>query len=89
MDLNKFTIKSQEAITQAQANAIEYGHIEVDGEHLLLAMVDQPEGVFPRLLSKLDVNPSAFREALETELHKRHGCQGLVLSQGKYTLRRD
>jgi ATP-dependent Clp protease ATP-binding subunit ClpB len=47
MDLNKFTIKSQEALQEAQNRAINFGHQEVDGEHLLLAMTEQPDGLFP------------------------------------------
>jgi ATP-dependent Clp protease ATP-binding subunit ClpA len=44
MDLNKMTQKTQEALHQAQNTALRYGHQEVDGEHLLLALLEQPEG---------------------------------------------
>ena len=50
MDLNHFTQKSQEALGEAQKIAIQRGHQEVDGEHLLLALLDQAEGLVPRLL---------------------------------------
>ncbi|MBU1862312.1 MAG: ATP-dependent chaperone ClpB [Candidatus Omnitrophica bacterium] len=83
MDLNKFTIKSQEAITQAQAKAIEYGHVEVDGEHLLLALIDQPDGIFPRLLHKLNASAGSFRDALEAQLHKRARLSGPGIEPGK------
>ena len=50
MDFSKFTTKSQEAVQAAQTMAIRFGHIEVDGEHLLLALLDQPDGLVPKLL---------------------------------------
>ena len=48
MDLNRLTQKSQQALAAAQDLAIEHGHTEVDGEHLLTALLDQPEGLVPR-----------------------------------------
>ena len=45
MDFNKLTHKSQEAFTEAQNKAVSYGHVEVDGEHLLWALLDQPDGL--------------------------------------------
>ena len=50
MDLNRLTQKSQEALHDAQTKALRFGHTEVDGEHLLLALLDQPDGLVPRLL---------------------------------------
>ena len=50
MDMNRLTQKSQEALHDAQTKALRFGHTEVDGEHLLLALVDQPDGLVPRLL---------------------------------------
>ena len=51
MDINRLTQKSQEALQDAQTKALRYGHQEVDGEHLLLALLEQPEGLIPRLLA--------------------------------------
>ena len=45
MDLNRLTQKSQEALHDAQTKALRFGHTEVDGEHLLLALLDQPDGL--------------------------------------------
>ncbi|MBI4431099.1 MAG: hypothetical protein HY587_05255, partial [Candidatus Omnitrophica bacterium] len=47
MDLNKFTIKSQEALARAQTLAVERGHTEVDGEHLLFAFAESPDALLP------------------------------------------
>ncbi len=61
MDINKFTIKSQEALQSAQDLAIELNNQEVDGEHLLLTLVEQEQGLAPKMLTKLDVNLEAFK----------------------------
>ncbi|MDD3513387.1 MAG: Clp protease N-terminal domain-containing protein, partial [Synergistaceae bacterium] len=45
MDFAKLTTKSREAFSDAQNKAVTYGHSEVDGEHLLLALAEQPEGL--------------------------------------------
>ena len=45
MDMNRLTQKSQEALHDAQTKALRFGHVEVDGEHLLLALLDQGEGL--------------------------------------------
>src|ERR1700693_5480226 len=45
MDPNRLTQKSQEALHDAQARALRFGHTEVDGEHLLLALLDQADGI--------------------------------------------
>src|SRR4029453_19281552 len=50
LDLTRLTQKSQEALHDAQTKALRFGHTEVDGEHLLLALLDQPDGLAPRLL---------------------------------------
>ena len=50
MDPERLTQKSQEALHDAQTKALRFGHTEVDGEHLLLALLDQADGLVPRLL---------------------------------------
>jgi ATP-dependent Clp protease ATP-binding subunit ClpB len=71
MDLNKFTQKSQEAISQAQNIAIRFGHQEVDVEHLLLALITQEQGLVGVLLEKAGYDPAAYAKAVEQELGKR------------------
>lgn len=70
MDLQKFTLKSQEAIARAQSQALERGHQQIDGEHLLAALAEQTDGLFPQLLQKMGVSSQAFRARLEEELDK-------------------
>jgi ATP-dependent Clp protease ATP-binding subunit ClpB len=62
---DKFTVKSQQAIQQAQARAAELGNPEVQPVHLLLALVEDREGVIPAVLEKIGV-PT---ERLENDLH--------------------
>ncbi len=70
MDMNKFTVKCQEALQAAQVRAADLNHREVDGEHLLAALLDQQGGLTPRLLRNMQVPGEAFREGLTGELAK-------------------
>jgi len=83
MDINKFTVKSQEALQQAQTKAIKYGHQEVDGEHLLLALLEQHDGLVPKLLQKMEVPVDSLRDAVERELEKRPRVSGPGIEPGK------
>ena len=83
MDLNHFTQKSQEALGEAQKIAIQRGHQEVDGEHLLLALLDQAEGLVPRLLQKLDVPLDEFRARVLQALDKLPSVSGPGVEGGK------
>ena len=83
MDLNKLTVKSQEAIQSAQDLAGRRGHVEVDGEHLLLALLEQPEGLIPRLLQKMEVPVENLSAALRRELDKRPSVSGPGVEAGK------
>ena len=60
MDPNKLTQKTQEGLHDAQTKALRYGHTEVDVEHLLLALLDQPDGLAPRLLERAEVDVDAL-----------------------------
>ncbi len=83
MDINKFTTKSQEALQAAETKAIRFGHIEVDGEHLLLAMLEQPDGLASRLFQKMDVPVDRMRERLEDELNRTPRVSGPGVERGK------
>ena len=76
MDMNKLTQKSQEALQNAQTKALRYGHSEVDGEHLLLVLLEQEEGLLPRLLGRMEVSLDAFRQEVEKVLEKRPKVSG-------------
>jgi ATP-dependent Clp protease ATP-binding subunit ClpB len=76
MDMNKFTLKSQEALQAAHTKAIRFGHQEVDGEHLLLALMEQSEGLIPRLLRRMDAPVDQMLERLERELSRKPRVSG-------------
>ncbi|WP_458319313.1 ATP-dependent chaperone ClpB [Mycolicibacterium brisbanense] len=88
MDINKLTQKSQEALTEAQSIATRMGHIEVDGEHLLLALIDQPEGLVPRLLDQTGADTPALRADLERELNRRPKVSGPGATPGQVSVTR-
>src|SRR5512139_2115611 len=83
MDPNKLTEKSQEALHQAQTVALRFGHQEVDGEHLLVALLEQPEGLVPRILAKMDVPVENLKAEAVSELEKRPGVSGPGAEAGK------
>ncbi|MCB0343665.1 MAG: AAA family ATPase, partial [Bdellovibrionales bacterium] len=70
MDLNRLTQKCREAVHSAQTLATRFRHLEIDNEHLLLALLNQSDGLLPRLLGKMEINTQQFRQALEAELGK-------------------
>jgi ATP-dependent Clp protease ATP-binding subunit ClpB len=76
MDPNRLTQKSQEALHDAQTKALRYGHTEVDVEHLLLALLDQPDGLVPRLLARMDVDVDALHRETEQALERRPRVSG-------------
>src|SRR6202167_3400332 len=76
---DKFTVKSQQAIERAQSRAAELGNPEVQPVHLLLALIEDREGVIPSVLGKIGV-PTERREtalhAIEEKLPRVSGAQG-------------
>src|SRR5256886_3420826 len=76
MQLDKLTIKAQAALQEAQQIAHRYSHQELDGEHLLLALVDQADSLIPELLQKLGVTAPKLKADVETELARRPKVQG-------------
>ena len=76
MQQDRFTIKSQEAVQEAQRIAHGYSHQEVDGEHLLLALIGQADSLIPDLLEKIGVPAAKLKPDLESELGRRHKVQG-------------
>ncbi|WBL21397.1 ATP-dependent chaperone ClpB [Zunongwangia sp. HRR-M8] len=68
MNFNNFTIKSQEAIQQAQQLAQEMGHQQIENEHLFKAITIVDENVTPFLLKKLNINVNLFTQILDNTL---------------------
>ncbi len=83
MDINSLTQKSQEALHEAQNIATRMGHVEVDGEHLLLALINQTGGLVPRLLDQAGADPAAIATDVERELARRPKVSGPGAAPGQ------
>ena len=70
MDVEKFTLKAQEALQEAKSIAERKHHQQIDVEHLLLALLGQKEGVVIPLLQKLGSNPDLIASQLGDELNR-------------------
>ena len=76
MNMQKFTQKSLEAIQNAQSSAIEYGNPMLDQQHLLLALLQQEDGLIPQLLQKMEVNVNGLTQAVENEVKRMPRVSG-------------
>ena len=63
MNLNQFTQKSVEAVQAAQQMASARQNQQIEQEHLLLALLEQKEGLIPQLMQKAGVEPAALRQS--------------------------
>ncbi|MFW6323812.1 MAG: AAA family ATPase, partial [Desulfovibrionales bacterium] len=86
MDINKFTQKSQEALSEAQNLAVRFGHQQVDAEHLLMALTLQENGLVTRLLDRAGINPGAYSKAVEDELGKMPSVSGPGAQPGQISV---
>ena len=68
MNMNKFTVKAQEALVEAQDLARQSGHAELTPEHLLVTLIRQEGGIISPLLNKLAVDPGAVEAEVAAEL---------------------
>src|SRR5262245_58704648 len=76
MRFDKFTVKAQEALQQAQTIAGERNHQEVDCEHMLMALLSQSDGLIQPLLQKIGAQPVALLQKLSDTLDRRPKVQG-------------
>src|SRR5947207_12400131 len=70
MNLNKLTVKAQEAVVEAQNLARGAGNPEVTPEHLLVAMLRQEGGIVATILNKLGLNPGTIEAEAAAEISK-------------------
>ncbi|MCE7918080.1 MAG: Clp protease [Chloroflexi bacterium] len=68
MRFDRFTERAQEAAQRAAEIIQRYGHNQIDTEHILLALIEQPGGVIPQILEKLSVSAQALTERLDATL---------------------
>ena len=76
MRLDKFTQRGQEAILAAQELAQTYNHSQIEPEHLLLALLQQPDGVVPEVITQAGANPGVVQAQLEADLTRRPKVYG-------------
>ena len=87
MRFDKFTLKVQEALQEAQTLAKKYGNQSVDVEHLLAAFLQQPEGIVGEILKKLGADPKGIETEIEKSLEKLPRVEGTGISQTYMTPR--
>uniref|UniRef100_UPI00356B233D Clp protease N-terminal domain-containing protein n=1 Tax=Pontiella sp. TaxID=2837462 RepID=UPI00356B233D len=88
MDLNKTTQKVQEAMQQAQVKALRYGHQEVDAEHVLFALLEQENGLVPRLIEHIGASVPVITARVEQELEKKPRVSGATEAGKVYITQR-
>ncbi|HEX3988794.1 MAG TPA: ATP-dependent chaperone ClpB, partial [Verrucomicrobiae bacterium] len=76
MQLEKLTIKAQEALREAQEIARQNSNQEVDAEHLVAALLAQSDSLVPALAQKLGASPSALSAAVQDEIDRKVKVQG-------------
>ena len=80
ISFDRFTTSAQEVAQRAAEIMQRYSHHQIDTEHLLLALIEQPQGVIPQLLEFLKVDANALSEGLDTIL--RTGPKGEIVDVG-------
>ena len=86
MDMNRMTVKMQEALQSASAIAARRGHQGIDVEHLLLALLEQEKGIAGSLFEQAGVSPAAVRQAADQALAKVAQVQGPGAAPGQIHL---
>ncbi len=86
MDMNRMTVRLQEALQSASALAMRRGHQGIDIEHLLMALLEQEQGIASSLFEQAGVSPAAVRQAAEQALAKVAQVQGPGAAPGQIHL---
>jgi ATP-dependent Clp protease ATP-binding subunit ClpB len=82
MRIDRLTVKAREALSKAHDFAAEKGHGEINPEHLLGGLIKQDDGLIPRLLTRLGVDPNSVETALEEQYSKLPQVSGTALDIG-------
>lgn len=83
MNIQKFTQKSIEAINDCEKLAYDYGNQELEQEHLLVALLQQEDGLIPKLIEKMEINLEHFIRNAVSKLEARPKVQGGQLHVGQ------
>ena len=82
MRQDKFTQRAQEALLEAQSQAEAYNHAQIEPEHLLLALLEQPDGVVPQIVLGLGRNPQQLVSQVNVALNNRSRVYGDSVQPG-------
>jgi len=80
MNLERFTEKAQQALVESQQIAIRMDHQQVDAEHMALALVEQEDGLIPRILLSLGISPQELGGRIRSELERQPKVYGAAAS---------
>lgn len=83
MNIQKFTQKSVEAINNCEKLAYEYGNQEIEQEHLLVSLLQQQDGLIPKLIEKMEIDLHHFTENAKNKLNARVKVSGGQIFMGK------
>ena len=81
MDFNKFTEKAQEVLMIAQGLLQRYQQAQMDTDHLLLALFEQPDGTVPKVLAGMNVDTIRLAEQIKASLERAPKVQGSGIGQ--------
>ena len=87
MNFNNYTIKSQEIIQKSQSLAQEFGHSQIENEHIFKAIILIDENVIPFLLKKTNINEDLVKKILDKELESFVKVSGAELSLTRETIK--
>ena len=76
MNFDRYTQKAQEAVSQSQQVALEFGHQLVEPAHLLLALLRQQDGIVPALVTRISGSTAGLLEAVNKDLESRPRVSG-------------
>ena len=76
MRFDKFTIKVQEGLQSAQSMAEGMGHQQIEPEHLMTALLNQPDNIILPILQKMGINPNQVKNNLKAQLDKTPRVEG-------------
>ncbi len=83
MDTGRLTQKAQEALAQARGIAIRSGHQQIDGEHVLVALLAQEGGLVPKLVERIGAPAAALRTEAEEAIGRLPRVSGGGVEEGK------
>ena len=84
MNISKFTQKSLQAVNELEKIAYEFGHQEVEEEHLLYALMNQEDSLIKKMIEKMEIQPQYFANAIISALEKRPKVSGGKAYIGSY-----